>query len=63
MKEKLKRINYPMLLLAITVNLMFFLVGLAIAFRSVLFIILFILLGFGLFIMGIRIKNKKTAEL
>ncbi|MEI3606765.1 DUF5325 family protein [Pseudogracilibacillus sp. SE30717A] len=54
----MKKINFPMLLLAILVVLMFCLVGVAIAYESVLLIILFILLGFALMGYGIFLKRK-----
>ncbi|BAC13379.1 DUF5325 family protein [Oceanobacillus iheyensis] len=53
----MKNINLPMLLLAFLVVLMFILVGLSIAFRNIWFILLFILLGFGIF--GIVLSRKK----
>ncbi|MUV36262.1 hypothetical protein JNUCC1_00063 [Lentibacillus sp. JNUCC-1] len=58
----MKKIDIPMLLLAFLVILMFFLVGLAIAFRSILFIILFIVLGFGLMGLGLYLKRKKRTK-
>ncbi|GLO65865.1 MULTISPECIES: DUF5325 family protein [Oceanobacillus] len=56
----MKNINLPMLLLAFLVVLMFILVGLSIAFRNIWFILLFILIGFGIF--GIVMARKKGKQ-
>jgi hypothetical protein len=53
----MKKINIPALLLAILVVSMFIGVGLAIAYRNIWLVLLFIVLGFG--IMGTGIANKK----
>lgn len=58
----MKKVDIPMLLLAALVTMMFILVGVAIAFRSVLFITLFFLLGFLIMSFGIRLKKKKLSE-
>ncbi|MBP1968236.1 hypothetical protein J2Z83_000328 [Virgibacillus natechei] len=55
----MKNINFPMLLLALLVISLFASVGVAIAFRSVLFIILFMLLGFLVMGYGITLKRKR----
>jgi hypothetical protein len=54
-----KKIDIPMLLLAILVILSFAAVGFAIALRSVWLIILFVLLGFSAMGYGISLKKKK----
>ncbi|WP_047982938.1 DUF5325 family protein [Ornithinibacillus californiensis] len=53
----MKKVNIPALLLAILVVSMFIGVGLAIAYRNIWLVLLFIVLGFG--IMGTAIANKK----
>jgi len=58
----LKNINFPMLLLATLVVLMFCLVGIAIAFQSILFVFLFLLLGCLLMGFGIVIKKQKSGS-
>lgn len=58
----MKNINVPMLLLAILVVAMFFLVGLAIAFRNIWFILLFLILGFAIFGYGLSLKKKESDE-
>lgn len=55
----MKKINIPMLLLAILVICMFLAVGVAIAFRNIWFILLFLLLGFALMGYGLSLKRKK----
>ncbi len=55
----MKSINFPALFLAILVIVLLGLVGVAIAFRSIGFILLFLLLGFGTFIFGIKLKRRK----
>ncbi|MFC4556973.1 DUF5325 family protein [Virgibacillus kekensis] len=55
----MKNINIPMLLLATLVILMFILVGIAIAFRNVWFVLLFIILGFAFMGYGLSLKRKK----
>ncbi|MEI3611028.1 DUF5325 family protein [Pseudogracilibacillus sp. SO30301A] len=54
----MKKINFPMLLLAMLVVLMFCLVGVAMAYQNYLLIILFVLLGFGFMGFGIYKKRK-----
>lgn len=54
----MKKINIPMLSLAILVILMFCLVGVAMAYENAFLIILFLLLGFGLMGFGISLKRK-----
>lgn len=56
----MKKVNFPMLLLAMLVITMFCLVGVALAYDNVLLIILFVLLGFGFMGLGISLKRKKT---
>ncbi|MFD1066110.1 DUF5325 family protein [Oceanobacillus locisalsi] len=55
----MKKIDFPMLLLACLVVLLFILVGLAIAFRSVWGIILCVILAFAVFGYGISKKKKR----
>ncbi|WP_159431543.1 DUF5325 family protein [Ornithinibacillus halophilus] len=55
----MKNFNIPMLLLAILVIIMFFLVGLAIAFRNIWLISLFTILGFGVMGYGLSLKRKR----
>jgi len=57
---ELKRINFPMLLLATLVVLMFCLVGVALAFQSYLFMILFTVLGFSFMGYGLILKRQKS---
>lgn len=54
----MKDMNWALFGLAFLVVLMFILVGLAIAFRNVWLILLFIFLGFGLMGYGIALKRK-----
>lgn len=56
----MKNFNLPMFLLAFTVILMFCLVGVAIAYKSVLFIALFLLAGFALMGLGITLKKRNS---
>ncbi|WP_158589674.1 MULTISPECIES: DUF5325 family protein [Clostridia] len=56
----MKKLNIPMLLLAMLVISMFIGVGAAIAYRNIWLVILFLLLGFGF--MGTGIRFKKTRE-
>lgn len=56
----MKNFNLPMFLLAFSVILMFCLVGVAIAYMSVLFIVLFLLAGFALMGLGITLKKKNS---
>lgn len=56
----MKNLNVPMLLLAFSVILMFCLVGVAIAYMSVLFIVLFLLAGFALMGLGITLKKRNS---
>ncbi|WP_199860680.1 DUF5325 family protein [Oceanobacillus damuensis] len=55
----MKNINYPMLLLAMSVILMFILVGLAIAMRNIWLILLFLIIGFGIFAYGLTLKSSR----
>jgi len=55
----MKPIDFPMLLLAISVVLMFSGIGVAIAYESILFIVLCTILGFALMGYGIRVKVKR----
>ncbi len=55
----MKSIDFPMLLLAICVVLMFSAIGVAIALESILFIIICTVLGFALMGYGISIKVKR----
>lgn len=55
----MKSIDFPMLLLAICVVLMFSGIGVAIALESILFIIICTILGFALMGYGISIKVKR----
>lgn len=57
--KEMKSIDVPMLLLAMCVVLMFSAIGVAIAFKSILFIILCTLLGFAFMGYGIRVKVKR----
>lgn len=57
--DMMKNFNIPMLLLAILVIIMFFLVGLAIAFRNIWLISLFTILGFGVMGYGLSLKRKR----
>lgn len=54
----MKNINVPMLLLAFLVILMFVAVGVAIAFRNIWLILLFLLLGFAIMGFGLSLKRK-----
>lgn len=54
----MKKINFPMLLLATTVILMFCLSGIAIAYENMLLVGLFILLGFLFMGYGLYVKRK-----
>ncbi|WP_187378547.1 DUF5325 family protein [Oceanobacillus jeddahense] len=56
----MKKLDIPMLLLACLVVLLFILVGLAIAFRSVWAIILCIILAFSVF--GFAMSKKKKRK-
>lgn len=58
----MKKINIPMLLLAMLVISMFVAVGIAIAFRNIWFVSLFVLLGFGIMGIGLSLKRKKVAQ-
>ncbi|GAA0613391.1 hypothetical protein GCM10009001_33290 [Virgibacillus siamensis] len=55
----MKNINIPMLLLATLVILMFVLVGIAISYRNIWFVLLFILLGFAFMGFGLSLKRKR----
>jgi len=55
----MNKINIPMFLLALLIILMFAAVGVAIAFRNIWFILLFLILGFVLMGYGISLKRKK----
>jgi len=54
----LKKVNFPMLFLAFLVVSMFCFVGVAIAYQNLLFIILFLSLGFILMGYGLILKRK-----
>lgn len=56
----MKKFNLPALLLATLVTFMFVGVGAAISYKSVTFILLFLVLGF--VIMGYGISKKKNRE-
>lgn len=56
----MKTIDFPMLLLAFCVVALFSGIGIAIAYKSLLFIVLCAALGFILMGYGIRIKLKKS---
>lgn len=57
----MKNFNLPMFLLAFLVVFMFSLVGVAVAYKSYLFIILFLLLGFAFMGYGISLKRKSDS--
>lgn len=54
----MKRINFPMLFLAILVVAMFSLVGIAIHYANFWLMGLFFLLGFGIMSFGLKIRKK-----
>lgn len=54
-------INFPMLLLALLIISMFVFSGIALAYRNILLVILFFLLGNGLMGFGIYLKRKNAA--
>lgn len=58
----MKRINFPMLLLAILVVTMFSLVGIAIHYANFWLIGLFLLLGFALMGFGLKIRKIPPAN-
>lgn len=58
----MKDFNFPMFLLACLVVFMFALVGVAVAFKSFLLIILFLILGFVLMGYGIFLKRKSDVK-
>jgi len=60
--DSLKGINIPILLLSLLVVLMFCLVGIAIFYESILWSILFTLLGFGLMGYGLVLKRKRKSD-
>ncbi|WP_163970787.1 DUF5325 family protein [Oceanobacillus halotolerans] len=55
----MSKINFPMLLLAALVITMFLAVGVAIAFRNIWLILLFIILGFLIMGYGLSLKRKR----
>ncbi|HLR62254.1 MAG TPA: DUF5325 family protein [Lentibacillus sp.] len=55
----MKKLDLPMLLLATLVILMFVLVGIAIAFRNIWLVLLFIILGVAFMGYGISLKRKR----
>ncbi|HLR42202.1 MAG TPA: DUF5325 family protein [Pseudogracilibacillus sp.] len=57
----MQNFSFPKFLLALSVVLMFCFVGVAIAYESVLFIILCTLLGFALMGYGISLKRKSDS--
>ena len=56
----MKKVNYTALILASLVVLMFCLVGVAISYSSVFFILLFLFLGFAIMGFGIMLKRKRN---
>lgn len=54
----MEKINFPMLLLATTVILMFCFSGIAIAYENFFLVVLFILLGFCFMGFGLYLKRK-----
>lgn len=56
----MKKVNYTALILAILVVLMFCLVGVAISYSNVFFILLFLFLGFAIMGFGIMLKRKHS---
>jgi len=56
----MKNINIPALLLATLVTMMFVGVGIAISYKSITFILIFLILGFS--IMGYAISKKKKRK-
>lgn len=58
----MKRINFPMLLLAIVVVAMFSLVGIAIHYANFWLIGLFLLLGFAFMGFGLKIRKKEPTN-
>ncbi|KGP72279.1 DUF5325 family protein [Pontibacillus yanchengensis] len=55
----MKKINVPFFILALLAVFCFMLVGVAIGFRSVIWSIFFLLLGFGVMGYGFTIKRKQ----
>ncbi|MFD1849187.1 DUF5325 family protein [Oceanobacillus bengalensis] len=58
----MKNIDVPMLLLALLVIIMFSGVSFAIALRSIWFILLFLILGFGTMGYGLSLKRKRKSD-
>lgn len=56
----MKKVNLPMLLLAILVIAMFIAVGFGIALRSIWLVLLFTVMGFLLMGFGLSIKRRKS---
>jgi len=54
-------INFPMLFLALLIISMFVFSGIALAYRNILLVILFFLLGNGLMGFGIYLKRKNIS--
>lgn len=57
----MEKLNIPMLLLSLLVVSMFILVGLAIAFRNIWLVALFLFLGFAMMSFGISLKRKRES--
>ncbi|GGK04233.1 hypothetical protein GCM10007063_28220 [Lentibacillus kapialis] len=55
----MKKLDLPMLLLATLVISMFVLTGIAIAFRNIWFVLLFIVLGVAFMGYGLSLKRKR----
>ena len=55
----MKQLNVPMLLLATLVILMFALAGIAVAFRNIWLVILFMICGFIFMGYGLYVKRRK----
>lgn len=57
----MQKVNIPMLLLSLLVVSMFILVGLAIAYRNIWLVLLFLFLGFAIMSFGISLKRKRES--
>lgn len=57
--DTMKKVNYPMALLATIVIVAFFAVGIGIALRSIWLVLFFLLLGFVLMGFGLTLKRKR----
>lgn len=58
----MRKINFPMLLLAMLVVAMFSLVGIAIHYANFWLIGLFLILGFAFMSFGLKIRNKTSTN-